>query len=192
MRQLCGLLAMLSCWLASGCASPLPIGPNPVLVPGADRDYVWDQVVAVVDDYFQIEREDRVRLVGDVLTVGRIDTFPEVGSTLLEPWRGDSVGPYERLESTLQSIRRRAVVQVIPSQEGYLVDVAVFKELEDAPRPDNATTGGATLRYDDSLTRFTEPSVGEQAIPLGWIPLGRDPALEQEIIGKVQQRLGPR
>ncbi len=195
-----------------GCAT---IGPppvhweNPALVPVVNRDFVWDQIVDVVDDYFRIEREDRVRLVGDVQTVGRIDTVPEVGSTLLEPWRSDSVNFNERLESTLQTIRRRALVQVVPAEGGFLVDVAVYKELEDLKSPEMAATGRAVIRDDGSPDRFSDESgsaaaagsspppatraggpYGPQPTMLGWIPLGRDAALEQRIIGQIMARVG--
>jgi hypothetical protein len=178
---------------AGGCATTPPAVPldfsNPTVVAVGDQELVWNVTVDVIDDYFPIEREDRVRLVGDVLIEGRIDTHPVSGSTLFEPWRHDSADAYERLESTLQSIRRRAVVRVIPEQRGFLVDVAVFKELEDVRRPERATAGAATFRNDASLERFTEP-VGGQAPTYGWIPRGRDIALEQEIIAELQARLG--
>lgn len=175
----------------AGCVAPRPgqFVQNPVQLPGRDRDFTWDQIVDVVDDYFEIEREDRVRLEGDVLTVGRIDTLPIAGATFFDPMRGDSANTYERLESTLQSIRRRALIQVVPNENGYLVDVAVYKELEDVPRPEFATAGAATLRHDSSRDRYTRP-VGGQPTTLGWIPLGRDPALEQRILAKIQVRLG--
>jgi hypothetical protein len=163
---------------------------NPILVPMTDHQRVWETVVDVVDDHFpRFEREEPVRLIGDTLTEGRLDTFYQVSPTLLEPWRSDTVGYDQRLENTLQSIRRRAVVRVIPATGGYLVDVAVFKELEDVVRPAHASAGAATLRYDDTLTRVENP-VGEQAINDGWIPQGRDTALEQEILGAVQARFG--
>ena len=68
---------------------------NPLFVPVQDPNLVWDQLVDVVDDYFDVEREDRVRLVGDILTEGRIDTFPKVASTIFEPWNSDSVGWFD-------------------------------------------------------------------------------------------------
>jgi hypothetical protein len=76
-------------------------------------------------------------------------------------------------------------VRVIPDQSGFLIDVAVFKELEDVLRPERATAGAATFRNDASLERFTEP-VGGQAPTQGWIPKGRDTALEQAIIEELQ------
>jgi hypothetical protein len=158
---------------------------NPVLLPIADPELAWETVVDVVDDYFKIDREEPLRLGGNLQ--GRLDTFPEVGSTLFEPWRHDSANSYEKLESTLQSIRRYATVQVSPAQGGYLVDVAVFKELEDVVRPMHSSAGAATFRNDSSLTRVVD-TIGEQDIHEGWIPLGRDTALEQRIIQQLMAR----
>ncbi|MEI8376520.1 MAG: hypothetical protein WCJ35_27195 [Planctomycetota bacterium] len=79
-------------------------------------------------------------MLGGTLINGRIDTFPKPGATLLEPWDHDSADSYERLESTLPSIRRYAVVKVIPAQNGgFWIDLAVFKELENMRQPEHAT-----------------------------------------------------
>jgi len=86
------------------------------------------------------------------------------------------------VENTLQTMRRRAVVRVRPSEGGHWVEVAVFKELEDLRTPEYASAGSATFRYDSSFTRVVNPTAGDQA-PECWIPKGRDPVLEQRIIG---------
>ncbi|MCA9248645.1 MAG: hypothetical protein KDA42_16080, partial [Planctomycetales bacterium] len=172
-------LLVLAAALAAGCQyAPIPgfpppswnapvdaygAFPNPLQVPVANHDFAWDQIVDVVDDYFRIEHEQRVRIYEDVLTEGRIDTFPQGGATILEPHRRDSVGSFNRWESTLQTIRRRATLRVIPTGGGYLVDVQVEKELEDLPKPERSTTGSATFRNDGSLdsdeTRDREPAL---------------------------------
>lgn len=179
----------------TGCTGPplSPLGPpplaqNPAFVPVANGDYVFQQVVDVVDDYFTIDHEEPVRTYEGAITEGRIDTFPETGSTVFEPWRGDSANGYERLESTLQSIRRTATVRVIPTDGGFLVDVAVVEELEDVQRPDYATVGEATFRHDGSLQRYSEPILGQPA-NYGWIPQGRDLALEQRILADICGRV---
>ena len=190
-----GLLLMA----AAGCAGGVPYGgptgeaessfcDNPVFLPCSSHEPVWETVVDVVDDHFKIEQEEPVRLIGDVLTEGRLDTFPLVGSTIFEPWHGDSANGYEKLESTLQSIRRQATVRVIPDEGGYWVDVVVFKELEDATQPADPTAGAATFRHDGTLSRVASP-MGEQEINDGWIRLGRDAALEGRILGQLQARL---
>ena len=151
---------------------------NPSLLPAGNPEQIWEHVVDIVDDYFEIAREIPVSHLDDA---GRLDTMPLVGATLLEPWRHDSASFDERLEATLQTIRRQAVVHVSRVPEGYLVEVLVYKQLEVA-KPMQSTGETSLLRYDGSLTRIENP-IAEQPLDEGWIPLGRDTALEQRILG---------
>ncbi len=160
---------------------------NPLLLASTDYERVWEIVADVIDDEFRIAREMPVRQMGGVWTEGRLETYPLVGSTLLEPWRLDAVNWDEKLEGTLQSIRRRAIVRVVPAQAGQWVEVVVFKELEDA-KPLYAPSRSAVFNYDTSLTRIENP-VAEQPTNRGWIPLGRDTALEQYLLGRIQARV---
>jgi hypothetical protein len=189
---------LLTLFAAGGCASmDSPLGglfdplaapkliENPLLVPYSNPDVVWNQVVDVVDDYFVIAQEQPVR-TAEYVTEGQLLTRPLVGATIFEPWHGDSANAYERLESTLQSIRRTAKVQVTPDPRGFLVRVMVLKEVEDLAQV-SPGTGAANFRNDTSLERF--PVVeGEHPTDLGWVPLGNDVALEQEILAKLQGR----
>jgi len=190
---ICGLILVL--FFTTGChglfrGPPGGVRPidNPLFIPPVDRELLWNQTIDAVDDYFRIEREDRVRLIGGILTEGRIDTFPTIGSTMFEPWRRDSTPGYEKLHATLQSIRRRGTIRVIPAEAGYLIDVVVQKELEDLDKPEHATAGGATLRHDGTLVR-QEGSPGRYSVTLGWIPIGRDVTLEQRILADISARL---
>jgi hypothetical protein len=182
---------------------PPPTPQNAVVIPPLDAELVWTKMVDVADDYFKVQSEQRVVFANGVPTEGRIDTFPQTGATILEPWRGDSVGWYERWESTLQSIRRIGSMRLIPDPAGWRVEVVVNKELEYLSRPMRATAGGASFRNDDSLYRYGTPlptlgqQVGDQPRPVaaptpavGWIPLGRDPLLEQRMLGKLLAKLG--
>ncbi len=162
---------------------------NPVFIPVADPQCAWETTVEVVSAYFRIEREEPVRQVGDTLIEGSIITAPEVSPTVFEPWRHDTAQPEQRIENTLQTMRRRAVVRVIPAQGGHWVDVSVFKELEDVVKPEQATAGAATFRYDSSLVGIINPITGQQ-ITKGWIPQGRDAALEQYMIAHLLSRCG--
>ena len=186
-----------------GMAGPPQSPRNAVVIPPLDAEFVWTKLVDVTDDYFKIHSEQRVVFASGVPTEGRIETFPQTGATLLEPWRADSVGFRERLEATLQSIRRIGAVRMIPDPNGWRIEVTVDKELEYLSRPMRATTGGASFRNDDSLYRYGTPlptlgqQVGDQPRPvaaptpnLGWIPLGRDSLLEQRMLSKVLAKLG--
>lgn len=174
----------------------LPIGPevavgvaNPIVVPVADELFAWDQIADVVSDYFTIAREQQARRSGEAVMEGFIETAPQVGATWLEPHRRDSVGNFNRWESTLQTIRRRALVRVIPDAAGYLVEVIVEKELEDLPKPEHATAGEATFRNDSSLPSRRLEQVSRTRSSPRWIPLGRDPLLEQRMLGEIHARL---
>ena len=174
-----------------GFPPPLPEG-NVIIVTAMDRDLVWETVADVVDDYFRIDREERPKVIGGVFTEGRLDTSPRGSSTIFEPWNHDSSTPYERLESTLQSMRRTAMVRVIPHPSGFEIQIEVIKELENVARPETGAVSLANpgaLRNDDSLQRVTNPVAGGSQ-SLGWIPQGRDTALEQEMLAQIQARLG--
>ena len=189
---------------AGPVVTPLPAVPrSSAVIPPLDAEQVWTQMVDVCDDFFKIHSEQRVVFSGGVPTEGRIDTFPQTGATVLEPWRGDSVGWGERWEATLQSIRRVGTMRLIPDPAGWRIEVVVNKELEHLARPMRATTGGASFRNDDSLYRYGTPlptlgqQVGDQPRPvaaptpnLGWIPQGRDPLLEQKMLSRVLAKLG--
>ena len=165
---------------------------NPLPVPLVDRWVVMDQVSDELDNYFRIYREERIRLVENVMTEGIIETHPKIGATILEPWHKDSTRGFERQHASLQTVRRFAKVRVIPAGNGYQVDVKVYKELEDLPEPIHSTITGRTPRHDASLdVDFPEEIYAPFINPKnkGWIPMGRDFSLEQLILRNIQNRL---
>ena len=66
--------------------------PNPLFIPVSDVEFTWNQLVDLVDDYFEIASEQQVHEVDGVLMEGRITTQPLTGATIIEPLRSDSVG----------------------------------------------------------------------------------------------------
>ena len=173
-------------------APPATAIPNPLTVPVQDADFVWNQIVDTLDDYFDIRTERRVQMTGGILHEGRVETHFMPGASLLEPWRWDSTRGFEKLHATTQSLRRRAIVRVIPIGNGYSVHVIVEKELEDVDRPAHATPGSAMPRHDGSLIRSTKNDDNDEfegPQTLGWIPLGRDTSLENEMLQELYGRL---
>lgn len=154
---------------------------NPVLVRANNDNDCWERTVDLLHDYFEIANENRLD--------GVIETRPKVGASLLEPWHKDSPGLKNRLESTLQSIRRRAFVSVTSTPEGYLVGVEVFKEVEDVPGAQGNSAGSATFLENRPLQRDLRTLVGESAAD-GWLSLGRDTRLEQRILVDLHREFG--
>ncbi len=176
------LLLFIFCvlWL-TGChnvwkTSPGPLA-QPLFVASGNQDVVWERTVDVLHEYpFFIRREDRLD--------GVIETAYKTGSSLFEPWHKESVGAYQRLESTLQSIRRRVVVNITAAEGGYYINVEAYKELEDLNGLAANSPGGATFTENTPLKRDLNLVVG-QTTPSGWISQGRDFVLEQDILQRL-------
>ncbi|MFT7640259.1 MAG: hypothetical protein ACI9G1_002000 [Pirellulaceae bacterium] len=183
----CGLLGPARVGVDSVADVPAQL-ENPLNVPMMDPDFVWNQVVDEVDNHFRIRSEDRLRMIEGVLIEGRMETYPRTGSTIFEPWHKDSTPGPEKLHATLQSIRRQAIVRVSPYNDTYRVEVVVLKELEDLQQPEYASVGSSVQRYDNTLSRQQRRTQLEAA-RLGWIPLGRDASLEQEILRNLHAKL---
>lgn len=180
--RLFALMLVACCALGSGCAFHRPMtASNPLFVSANNEDIVWERTVDVVHEYFDIVRENRI--VGS--QPGVIETHYKVGAGLLEPWHHDSHGLESRLESSFQSIRRKAYITVTPAEGGYFVGVEVFKELEDLPGIANNTAGGATFQQGNPLRRDLDLVVG-QSSPSGWLLQGRDAVLEEEMSRRLQ------
>ncbi|HMO14215.1 MAG TPA: hypothetical protein PKD64_10690 [Pirellulaceae bacterium] len=169
--------------------APIDFGPlaNPLPVPMLSRDEVMDTVSDEVGNYFRIIREERVRLLEDILTEGWIETQPRIGATALEPWRRDSTPGFELAHATLQTVRRFARVRVIPAENSYLIDVKVYKELEDLPQPLLSGVSGKYSRFDNSIDI---DNLQDDYAPRerGWIPMGRDYSLENTMLSNIQKR----
>ena len=181
---------------AGGCATgPLLDNPaffrpdpavtveNPVYIPLGPPAYntVYEKTLDVLTQYFEIEYENRYG--------GFIRTFPRVMPGLERYLLPGTPSIEERLYATLQSIRYFAVVKIqVANDGGFWVDVKVFKELEDVPRPERSTAGSAVFRSDNTVERtfeVIEPYSGES----NWIPIGRDKALEQSLLQQIKKCL---
>jgi hypothetical protein len=161
--------------------APRPVATNPLAVPSADFEFLWNKTVAVVDKYFDIESENRLART--------IKTQPQMGATVLEPWAFDSVKIEDRVEASMQTIRRSAIIHIDPAPSGgFLVKVEVYKFLEDMIKPDRQAAGRAVFTNDFPVNR-TREIVGPVPAPVGWILRGRDPDLEQAILAGIRDAL---
>jgi hypothetical protein len=189
---LCLALAGSSCTVVPpvanappGAAPEVASGPvaNPIFVavnsgnPESDL-FVSERATDVLAKYnFEIDATNQLE--------GTIATQYKVGSGILEPWHRESVGLENRLQSTLQPIRRKVLVHFVRVEGGYLVSVEALKELEDLSSPTPNSPGGSTFPQNYPLRRDLNLVLG-QASPSGWIPQGRDVALEQDMLGRLQ------
>lgn len=172
------ILAALATFAVNGCAMIAPpatgaAGTAAVAVPGTMTETTWERTIDALHAFhFSIEKENRL--------AGTIETGYLTGAGLLEPWHHDSVTLGDRVESSLQPIRRRAIVKLTPGETGVLVAVEVIKERENPRGPTRHAAGVATYPESRPLQRNLDV-VLERSTPPGWITLGRDSTLERAL-----------
>ena len=165
-----------------------PQSHNPIFVENYDHEFLWSILVDVIDSHFEIAREIPIRLHGNVLTEGHLEAVPKMGASLFEPWHADSVGFGERFDCTLQTIRRRVEVHVVPETGGYTVELKVFKELEDKAQPLRAPSSASNLRFKDNADEFAD-KIDVDPSSAGWSIIERDIALENRLLLEIAYRL---
>ena len=196
MRQLMAAACAAALAGLAGCVSgplldnPVLLHPgtecvveNPVYVPLGPPSYgtVYETVRDVLDDYFEIARENRYD--------GVLETHPRIAPGYEQFWKPGSPNSYERLLATLQTIRHRAVVQIQPANDGgFFVKVTVFRELEDLPRPTLTTAGAAAFRGDQTVERQFEV-IDPTFFQANWVPIGQDLDFEQRILQRIKKCL---
>ena len=176
------LSSIMCCAMTCGCLSspPKAMEAGSAFQMSSDyRDAMWEHAVVVLHrNHFQVARESKLE--------GIIETNYRGGSSVLEPWHHDSVGLENRLESTLQSIRRRVIVNMQADGSGMMtVGVRVDKEIEDLPGLAANYEGGATFQESQPLTRDLDQVVGQSG-PSRWLSIGRDPLLERQLLSQIQ------
>ncbi len=177
------LLIFPGCSTLGGKPQQVQTMNNPLILTANSEDVAWERTIDVLHGFlFEIERENR--------QARTIETKYKVGSGLFEPWHRESVGWNNRLESTLQTVRRKVIVTLSQvsrgSQNTYVVQVVALKEVEDLDAIAANSPGGATFQESTPLSRDLNQTLG-QSRPSGWIPRGRDFALEQAILSRLQK-----
>lgn len=166
---------------------------NTVIVTCCNPTVLWESLVTPVRKYFPIQKEDPCRQMGCIVSPGKLITGRTIGSSVFEPWKRDSVGIRQRWESTIQTISRKAVIDVAPQDfntNTYSIKVEVIKEIENNPHPDTSRTGQGNYFLSDSRRTFTDPIVSpEDETGLTWIEKGRDPLLEQRLLAEIEQSI---
>lgn len=159
------------------CENPVLISPG-TPSPSAYAE-VYEKVLNVVDDYFDIAYTNRYD--------GRILSHPKIAPGFERPLAAGSPNFYERALATMQTMRYRCQVQIRSAEQGgYLVQVIVYRELEDLGRPSRAPSGSV---FRDSPTIDRQFEVVDPSIPTdgAWIPKGRSVELEDKILKQIRR-----
>ncbi|TWT41262.1 hypothetical protein RAS1_39560 [Phycisphaerae bacterium RAS1] len=206
-RAATGLVASLLLALLAfpGCAAPgEPVGDTFAMLQIPDLDaYIDNAATYLRQSDFPPERIDRA--------AATIVSEPVTSGQWFEFWRIDSQGPYQTLESSLHTTRRRVTIELVRQGDGaasepairdprsepetsapaspppagrYRVAVRVEKERYNAPQRQITTASGALGIYNDRVpTR--EGLRGARSRGEQWVPQGRDGLLEAFLLEKL-------
>ncbi len=157
--------------------NPVMISPG-VTTPDAYAQ-VFEKVLDVIDDYFEIAYANRYD--------GRIIGQPKIAPGFDRVWINGSPDLAERLFVTFQTVRYRCFAQIRAAEQGgYLVQVTVYRELKDEGRPLMAPSGSV---FRDSATVDRQFAVVDPTIAVDgpWIPKGRELSIEDELLKRIRR-----
>jgi hypothetical protein len=173
----------LAAALVAGCQAPRTA--TETTEAGADDGLVWEETLRVLREAgFQPDRQDRVSRV--------IVTHPETSAQWFEFWRGDVADAYSLLESSLQTVQRKATVRVAERRGDEPLSVAVTVDVYRWSTPERQVTsasGGINLFSSRVPTTEGERlTTADESARL--IKLGRDAAMEQRLAERIEQSCG--
>jgi hypothetical protein len=181
-RIVWGLLLVTAATLVGCARAPDARFPNPMMLPSSDPMTVEKVAQRVL-------LELNFEVVYPSSKPGRVDTENLTGASWFEFWRGDTVGNFQRVESSLHTIRRSVHMQVTPAPSGSQVAIRVDKERLSAPGTSPAGISQAYDIYNPRKTGLARQDEFKET-QYTWLSEGRDDALEQLILERIQGRLG--
>jgi hypothetical protein len=176
------ILSVLTVW-AGGCAKVKMVQAQPVCIGAVSRDELMRVCEkTLISMQFQIAKYD--------VENGVIRTWPLRGGQFFEFWRSDNAGGFNAAESNLQSIQRTVELTFESRQSAICVQCAATTQRLSMPeKPIQGYYNAAALYTASDLSR-QRLEVDEKTMKkMQWIDLGRDEALEQKILEKIQHRI---
>jgi hypothetical protein len=127
---------------------------------------------------FELDRTDA--------RAGVVTSIPEPGAHFFEFWRGDFADAGGLWESTLNPIRRRAVVMLRHADSQWELSVEVQKQR--LSRPENAFNNSAAIfEFFSADQPRRSPELGMTGGSPNWIDIGTDDALASALLNKIIQ-----
>jgi hypothetical protein len=176
------VFGMLAAVLA-GCGKPVMMQAQPVCLEAISRDKLMQVVEKTLYAMrFEIEKYD--------VENGVIRTRPLRGGQFFEPWRSDNAGGFNAAESNLQSLQRTVEITFQPQQTGICLQCEVNTQRLSLPEvPIEGYYSTPALYTASSRSSQALDVDNDQLEKMRWTDLGRDTALEQKILQRIQQKI---
>ena len=175
---------MTSALLLFGCAAKQQTQPvSQICIPLTDKAIIVQAAEEVLSKMnFKIEKADPCQ--------GFVKTHPLSGAQWFEFWRSDNVGSFNKTEANIQSIRRTVELNISPQADKLCVDcIAGVQRLSLPERNLTGNTRAYGLFTKSNKTQQNLLLDSEQKKNVEWVELGRDTALETEILKRLERKI---
>ncbi len=163
--------------VASACHKPIPPEEPTAAVISQQEDlqYLWNGTLSVLRKFeFVPDRQDRA--------AGVIATLPLTSMQWHEPWRQDVADQYFLLESSLHTIQRVVTVKFHAEPEP---NVEVRVDVYRVSQPETQITSASSVLHGFAGLLPTEEGQMGPGVRAERVPLGRDAALEERLLGRI-------
>lgn len=159
--------------------------PAVTRVTGPNFDQLWQACRSTLQaDGFTIDRSD--------YREGIVTTLPLISKQAYEVWRNDVVDLHGLVQSSLATVRRTARFDIRRLPDGSF-EASAKVLLERLSTLNKRITSVTQYREAFSLTlqdlRLSAEEEGSDIPPQYWYPVGRDDALERQLVESVGRRL---
>jgi hypothetical protein len=170
--------------LACGCSDPSRLGPSqPVSLRNARMQQAMESSQEVLRDIgFSIDKFD--------VEKGFVKTRPLSGGQFFEFWRSDNAGGYNFAEANIHSIRRTVFVNVYSDGPQLMAKCDAQTQRLSMPQRQIASVSQAAGLYTQgNMYQQRLQTQSDQDETMTWMDLGADPALETEILRRLQKKI---
>ncbi len=175
------LLIITGCSRCEGTDWTAGVEKPEVVIPKAEIDLVWDEVLDVLrEHYFEPDFQNR--------RAGIILSHPEVSQQPFEFWRADARGWCQWAESALHTVRRQVEIQFVPADDHYDLDVLVHVQRKSQLERQVTTASGTLTIFRDNVPLYTGQRLKE-GDGVHWVDLGRDERLERYLLERIIRRI---
>jgi hypothetical protein len=174
------IMSVLAAW-AGGCSRVKMMQAQPVCIEAASQDKLMRACEKMlVSMQFQIEKYDEES--------GVIRTRPLRGKQFFEFWRSDNASGFDAAESNLQSLQRTAELTFETQASRVCVTCVVdTRRLSLPEEPIQSYYQAAGIYTGSGASKQRLEVKGDRLEEMRWIDLGRDEALEQKMLTKIQR-----
>jgi hypothetical protein len=167
-----------------GCQYPhAPVQPasGALVINKSEFDTAWEETIDVLREHYFIPDSQNQR-------AGLIVSYPTLSRQWFEFWRDDSLGTYEKMESSIHSIRRTARVKFVPVKDKYQIQISIMVQRKAEPERQITSASGTILAFRDTAPLMS----GEKkprAKTITWTQVGEDVKLANYLLHRLERRL---